>query len=359
MNVKFISKEEKLKIISASVLAGTFLISGCSNSFKKNNNADKTIQSSDSIVTESNVSESISMVPETSETIEEAKVYDFMWGDAASQDFSNYLEKTLGMNLATYVHCFGFTDDLNEIYSEYMEKNYGTEGKVSFKTSNYFFTFLDTCDADGKRAYRNFRFFKIRYLNDKKCINGTFNNKFIMSYLCQNELKLGYTIPVDNFKAISADYISICKQFDAEYYFDNRLELGNQNNHNYSVEETLALMKLYNSNMLYIYFSESMKDFDILSKPEAVEAFNQNLKEFYGENAPQIGQVVTVEQYRAMFGEDPLDLSYIPGAIVNDAQVKGNAQVRYADSLNDYSFTYPTSTYDYYMEEPESTGRSR
>ena len=26
---------------------------------------------------------------------------------------------------------------------------------------------------------------------------------------------------------------------------------------------------------------------------------------------------MTKEQYRAIFGEDPLDLSYIPGAVVN------------------------------------------
>lgn len=293
----------------SGLLITTMLLSACNSSVSTSGQSDNSIKGT----AESAITESTS---ETSETTEEAKVYDFMWGDTASKDFSNYLEKTLGMNLATYVHCFGFTDDLNEIYSEYMEKNYGTEGKVSFKTSNYFFTFLDTCDAQGKRKYRNFDLFEARYLSDKKCLNGTFNNKFIMSYLCQNELKLGYTIPVDNFKKISADYVGICKQFNLDYYI-NKLELGNQNNHNYSVEETLALMKLYNSNMLYIYFSESMKDFDILSKPEAVEAFNQHLKKFYGENAPQIGQVVTVEQYRTMFGEDPLDLSYIPGAVVN------------------------------------------
>ena len=296
------------KSLISGLIISTILLSACNTSASTSGQTDNSVNgSAASIITESTT--------ETSETTEEAKVYDFMWGDTASKDFSNYLEKTLGMNLATYVHCFGFTDDLNEIYSEYMKKNYGTEGRVSFKTSNYFFTFLDTCDAEGKRKYRKYELFKIRFLEHNSRTNGTFNNKFIMSYLCQNELKLGYQIPVDNFKKINPDYISICKKFNGDY-FDNNPGLWNKN-YNYSVEETLALMQLYNNNMLYIYFSESMKDFDILSKPEAVEALNQHLKTFYGENAPQIGQVVTVEQYRAMFGEEPLDLSYIPGAVVN------------------------------------------
>lgn len=73
--------------------------------------------------------------------------------------------------------------------------------------------------------------------------------------------------------------------------------------------------------MGYIYYTHGIKDHDLLFKTDLVEILNQHLVQFYGQNAIQIGQVPTKEQYRAIFGEDPLDLSYIPGAVVNDAQV--------------------------------------
>jgi hypothetical protein len=50
---------------------------------------------------------------------------------------------------------------------------------------------------------------------------------------------------------------------------------------------------------------------------EAIKIFNDLLKQYYGDNAPQIGQLITREQYIAIFGEEPLDLSYIPGVVVN------------------------------------------
>ena len=294
----------------SGLLITTMLLSACNSSVSTSGQTDNSVNgSAASSITESTT--------ETNETTVAPKTYDIMWGDTASQDFSNYLEKKLGINLKAYVHLFGYTDDLNLIYSEYMEKNYGTEGRVSFETSNYFFTFVDTCDSEGRRVYRDYDFFSARYFNKDNCLNGIFANKFIMSYLCQNNIKFGYMIPVDYFKLVSQDYISICLKYDANYFFEN-MKLGNfDHNYSYSSEETVALMKLYNNSLCYMYYSESVKDHDLLSKPEAVEAFNQNLKKYYGENAPQIGQVVTVEQYRAMFGEDPLDLSYIPGAVVN------------------------------------------
>ena len=293
----------------SGLLITTMLLSACNSSVSTSGQTDNSVNgSAASSITESTT--------ETNETTEEPKMYDIMWGDTASKDFSNYVLSNVGISLATYVRFFGFTDDLNKLYSEYMEKNYGTEGRVSFQTSNYFFTYLDNSNGEGKRKYRDYEIFEIRYFDSSNCLHGTFCNKFIMSYLCQNKLQLGYMIPVEYFESISNDYINICKKFDLDYYLNN-LSLGSDSNHVYTAEESLALMAIYDNNMCYIYYSESMKDFDILSKPEAVEAFNQHLKKFYGENAPQIGQVVTVDQYRAMFGEDPLDLSYIPGAVVN------------------------------------------
>lgn len=352
MKVKFTSKEERLKIISASILAGTFLVSGCSNSFNKNN-GDKTVQTGDLTTIETNVSDSTEFFPETSETTEKLKKYDIMWGDTASKDFSNYVLSKTGVDLGTYVRFFGFTDDLNIIYSEYMEKNYGTEGRVSFETSNYFFSYLDNVGGEGRRVYRDYEFFEIRYFESDNCLHGTFNNKLIMSYLCQNNLQLGYMIPESSFKSISTDYINICKKFDLDYFLNNRSLGSYGSEHVYDVEQVLAGMVIYNNNMGYIYYTESMKDFDIMSKPEAVEIFNQHLKKFYGPNAPQIGQVVTVEQYRAMFGEDPIDLSYIPGAVVQETPVKGDAKVRI--DYDNYNVYYtPSPGYD-----EESSGRGR
>ena len=317
MNIKLTTKKVRLNILS-SLLAGTLLVSGCSSSSNINNNNENSIQTGDLTATDSNVTESTVALPETSETTEAPKKYDIMWGDTASKDFSDYLEKKVGINLRTYVRYFGFTEELEIIYSEYMGENYGTDGMVSFQTSNYFFTYIDNYGGESRRFYREYQRFSARYFDKDNCLNGSFANKFIMSYLCQNNLKFGYMIPTDYFESVNKDYINLSKKFDVDFYWEN-MQLGNYDNgYKYSSDEMIALMILYNNNLCYMYYSESVKDHDLLSEPEAVEAFNQNLKQYYGANAPQIGQVVTVEQYRAMFGEDPLDLSYIPGAVYDE-----------------------------------------
>ena len=294
----------------SGLLITTMLLSACNASVSTSEQTDNSVNgSAASSITESTT--------ETNETTEEPKMYDIMWGDTASKDFSDYLEKKVGINLRTYVRYFGFNEELEIIYSEYMGENYGTDGMVSFQTSNYFFTYIDNYGGESRKFYREYQRFSARYFNKDNCLNGSFANKFIMSYLCQNNLKFGYMIPTDYFESVNKDYINLSKKFDVDYYWEN-MQLGNYDNgYKYSSDEMIALMILYNNNLCYMYYSESVKDHDLLSEPEAVEAFNQNLKQYYGPNAPQIGQVVTVEQYRAMFGEDPLDLSYIPGAVVN------------------------------------------
>ena len=55
---------------------------------------------------------------------------------------------------------------------------------------------------------------------------------------------------------------------------------------------------------------------EIADNPEELERVNGYLIRFFGDNAPQVGECITREQYIAIFGEEPIDLSYIPGAIV-------------------------------------------
>ena len=51
---------------------------------------------------------------------------------------------------------------------------------------------------------------------------------------------------------------------------------------------------------------------------EDTEATIEEVREKFGDNAPQIGEVPTLENYQSMVpGEEPIDLSYIPGAVVD------------------------------------------
>lgn len=82
-------------------------------------------------------------------------------------------------------------------------------------------------------------------------------------------------------------------------------------------DSDIFLLKHYNKALYYLCIDYSIRSGDPQEKIEVFAICNQHLKTFYGENAPQIGEVVTPEQYEKIWGEKPLDISYIPGAIVN------------------------------------------
>ena len=356
-------KGKPMIIISGSALVGTILLTSCSGMVKKDNNGIGSVSTSD-ITTESTlISESIS-TETTSTNIDQSTQpsinYSFIWDDSTTERFSSYVEKELGIDLGSYIRYYGFTDSLNKVYTDYLKNNYGVDKDVEsvpFSASNYFYTYM--VSPAEKRMYRDYECFCKRFLSERKSLNNSFRNKLILSYLIQNNIALGEMIPIECFESLDSDFIRSSNEYGMDYFAQNP-KFGNYNNeYVYSTPEVIGACKLYNNNLGYIFYTEGLKEQDIFKDPELCDILNQHLKTFYGENAIQIGQVPTREQYKVMFGEDPLDLSYVPGAVVNDSQVKGNAQVRYGDSIQDYTYMYPESTYDYYVEETETKGTSR
>ena len=296
-------------LIQSIVLACSLLISGCSQT-----------AGSTSITATTTVQTTSSTDPTLAETTESKNqkqniTYDYKWDNNRIKDFSSYVNKKLGKELAGYVICYGFTDELNKVYTQYINEYYGTDyDMVPFSASNYFYSYL--VDDDGMHRYRKNDIFYARFLNSEKCTKGTFNNKLIMSYMIQNNIPFGTMINVNNYKNIDVEFIKIGKQYDLDYYRDH-YKLGNYDkSYKYSSGELIAILQLYNSSLSYIFYSEGIKDLNLLNNQELCDILNQHLKKFYGEKAPQIGQVPTAENYRAMFGEEPLDLSYIPGAVI-------------------------------------------
>ena len=345
---------KQLSIYSSSMLAAALLISGCSHSIKNSTNQT----SNESNETDYNVSDisgdNSNLTTIESSTLKVPKGVDYIWDYHATERFSKYVEKNIGISLAAYVRNYGFTEELNGVYTRYINEYYSTDyDMVPFKSSNYFYSYL-VSDGDMHR-YRKYEIFKARFLNKDLCLNGTFNNKFIMSYLIQNNIPFGTMIDVKYFKNFDENYININKKFTLEYYDDNT-KLGNYDkSYKYSSDEALSMLKLYNNGLGYIFYTEGLKEQNILADPELCEIINGNLREFYGDKAPKIGEVMTKEQYMAIFGEEPLDLSYIKGAVMQVPQETMASPVSYID-YNNYNVYY-NPNYNMYSEE--DTGRSR
>ena len=102
-------------------------------------------------------------------------------------------------------------------------------------------------------------------------------------------------------------------------------KLGNYpSDHKYTNGQLFDLLKEYNFFVYYLCVDYSIKSGIPQEDLSVFAKCNEHLKKFYGENAPQIGQVVTPEQYEKIWGEKPLDISYIPGALVNPPIVIAN-----------------------------------
>ena len=94
------------------------------------------------------------------------------------------------------------------------------------------------------------------------------------------------------------NYHRNCGNYDSSYIYSN--------------EEMYCVLLYYNYYTSRLCADEKIKTLDITDSPETCEIFNEYLRDYYGDNAPQYGQVMTREQYIYIFGEEPLDLSYLP-----------------------------------------------
>lgn len=298
-------KKTTVTFVQSFVLACSLLFSGCSQTATSGTTtALQTTSTTDSTIAETTESKKLN------------KSYNFMWDENETKNFSNYVKKKLGIDSRSYILYYGFTDELNKVYTEYIDLTYKiNDGPYDFSCSNKFYIDMTYVCPD-KRVFRNYGSFRTRFLWDERMTNDSFRNKLVISYLINNNIPLGSRIPVDNFESVDKDYINVGQSFNLEFFRKNP-DFGNYDkSYKYSSGEMLGALQQYNCGLCYIFYTEGLKDQDLFVDQELVDILNQHLKRFYGENAIQIGKVPTKEQYMAIFGEEPLDLSYIPGAVI-------------------------------------------
>ena len=237
-------------------------------------------------------------------------------------EFDEYLKNKLQISVAKYVIYYGFTEDLNNVFTAFCNKKYGLDCKsVPFKKANYFLDHTTTGTITHNKR-DDYEYFKLTAL-DEDANRGTFRNKLIMSYLVHNKIPFGTRIPLDNLKSLMGAEVYTYDQGLRELNADPKL--GNYpSDHKYTKGQLFDLLKKYNSAVYYLCVDYSIKSGIPQEDLSVFAKCNEHLKKFYGENAPQIGQVVTPEQYEKIWGEKPLDISYIPGALVSPPIVIAN-----------------------------------
>lgn len=345
-----------LTIIMASQLAVVSMISGCS----------KNIETLNDIEPETSTIEStFDSMTETNPTIIED--YNFDWGQAQNEGFNDLVVKEYGVqSLTSYICYFGFSNELNQLFTEYVNECFDTNYQyVPFSEAKYFRSYISMKDYDYYHIYRDdYDRFCNRYMDDRLS-SGSFKNKLILAYLIENNLPFGSIIPIEYLKNFYEDDFYTLEFAD---YVRNNSQLGNYSgDYRYDNKELLYALTHYNNDIFYLAFSEgnATKDFyttdpeftDICA--EGMEIFNGYLVQYYGEGCVQFGEVPTRETFEKMFpGETYPDLSVIPGAIVNTAEVKGSTKARYDDNIDNYELSYLPG-YEYHTEEVEETTRSR
>jgi hypothetical protein len=150
-----------------------------------------------------------------------------------------------------------------------------------------------------------------------------------MSYLIQNNIPFGERIPAANLMQIRENIDT--SKYSTKPYLKNKskFQTGNfKSSYQYSPEDLLTVLTYYNRSISNICLDYRVMNF-VIDTDEAKYAedskeltglCNGYLTKHYGDNAPQIGKALTKEQYAAIFGEEPLDLSYIPGGVFDQSK---------------------------------------
>ncbi len=298
----------------SGLLITTMLLSACNSSVSTSGQTDNSV----------NGSAASSITESTTETSEPTENYSFTWTDKENVDFDEIIEKKFNIGLSSYIIYFGFTDELRSEYTDFVNKRFGTNYEsVSFAKSNYFFAHFAR-GGMSRDKFRDYKYFNMISFDSADIMNGTLNNKLIMSYLIQNGIPLGQRVSIESLKELVGDDV---------YHIDpindvvmKARDLGNYNSsYQYSSTQLYGALGTYDTFITRLCSDARIKDFCLYGgrpefdeiRNEVIPIYNSHLKKHYGENAPQFGVVITKDQYRAIFGEDPLDLSYIPGAVVN------------------------------------------
>ncbi|MCR5383800.1 MAG: hypothetical protein K6E72_04050 [Saccharofermentans sp.] len=335
-------------------LAGAILLSSCSSTVET--------------VIASNESEPTSITTTTETTIPPTPtpvVYDFEWSAAETKEFEEYFEGSVlpeySLTLVGYLYNFGFTDELNNGLTNFVNERFDREFEsVPFSEVDYFIDITTKpIREDGTSYYfrNNLDQFYKGFLNPNQYSKGSLNNKLVLSYLIQNEIPVGKKVPHELFVSLLGENYYYYDSFD---FLDHNRSCGNyDSSYIYSNEEMFCVLKSYNSQTSSLCADEKIKTLDITDSPETCEIFNECLRDYYGDNAPQYGQVMTREQYVEIFGEEPLDLSYLPtdssgieieiptysaeplyGEWYDPYSILGMTYTFNADSTGSFSFSY-------------------
>lgn len=355
INFKQNSSKLEIKLVSAAVLTTLIATSAACTNVNVSGETKVDTTTTQNIITETTTEITETQFTQTP-TTETSEVYSFTWNNDRADEFSKYCESRLGWDLTEYVMAFGLTDNLNSILTDFINEKYNTEYKsIPYSKVSYFFPQLYNIGNLGHDRYLEYDVFKKQFLNPKILPKATYSNKLIFSYLAENQIILGTNISDKNMEEIMEN------MYNSKDELHNLMGGGSyminyDSSHRYSDKEVVALLMLYNASNTKMCLDATARTLNLADKPEYVKTINEHLKKLYGENAPQIGEVVTKEQYFAMFGEEPLDLSYIPGAIMNDSQLNNAAPMSYYNQNEQYTWSYDPSSYEYNVEE---SGRSR
>ena len=313
------------KAVISVILILSIVLTACSSSVNPANSETTEITTSSETICMSETA-----ITQPSEQVD----YDFEWGKQENEDFDKYVrEKCDGLTLSGYVGVFGFTNELNEMLTDFVNSRFGVKYRyIPFSKVRYFRGIMKYGALFRLRDYEFF--YNICLRNDRT----TLNNKLLLSFFVQNEIPFGARISKECIENIYGDnvYTLLTKQVKSQgsettyseylYHVWHIKDLGNgEYSHMYSNKDLACILLYYEMLLDNLLESEDIQclsffygdpQYEEQSK-NAITLYNWHFRTFFGDNAPQFGKVITKEQYKQLFGEEPFDLSYIRGATNN------------------------------------------
>lgn len=305
----FKTNSSKEKIVAMS-LVGTILLTTIAGCNSKINNG-----SSEPVVTNVDIGTVVTEVSgsEITETTLAPVSYDFVWTNDDTTEFSNYVASIMGeRGLGDYITRYGFTSELNVIFTNYVNAKYNKNYEsVPFSKAYYFGSISSQRKAYNFDNYEDFRLYFLRY---EDSVMNEFNNRLVMSYLIQNNIQFGTMVPLENLKALQVDDMYNYPVVDV---LIDDLKLGNyDSSHTYTNEELYSLLVCYNIKISVLCGWGGNYSYNPLESQELCDMCNGYFEQYYGNDVLQMGKVLTKDDFAELFpGYEMNDISYIPGAI--------------------------------------------
>ena len=265
--------------------------------------------------------------------------YKLHWTNEKSAEFCDYYEKNYHIALSDYVRYYGgFSDELNTTFTNYINEKYNTNFEsVPFSAATYFrtYTYVDG-DQHPKYLRTHYDDFCEKYIEGTDVLYGVLTNKVVISYLVQNNIPFGMKVPVDNLKALQVKDmygVVLTEEFKMgiferlKYFGENSGIKGSQHNISsdikYTNEDLFMLLLWYNFSVSSLCADERILPLDFFyddatykdASKDAIDAFNKHFDKRFNGKGLRLGEVPTKEQFRSVYNDEPIDLSYIPGAV--------------------------------------------